>query len=243
MINTELLNALIAAATSIFVVILSQILTGSREKNRAISDERNHLRKLYIDPIRFMLAENYYRISEIYRKNERRQDLLAVTDPIEILDQDENWFVGNGCYLISSCYLTGCLFAYMHNIRSGMPFIKFSYHNDTKLLGLINKLVTDFSKNLKIYYVLQMNIGKEFYLKDENRVITYSEFCMMLKRKEKITWYQSLVNYYLRIGRGEYEHLQILLVHIRKLARLFDKMVSGGDSIGQKMLAEDEVEN
>lgn len=83
-----------------------------------------------------------------------------------------------------------------------------------------------------------MNIGKEFYIKDEKRVITYREFCALLKREENFNWYQSLINCYIEIGKGKYEKLQTLLIHIKKLAGLFDKMVSGGDSIKQKMLAE-----
>lgn len=238
MTHIELWNGIIAAGTSIFVVILSQVLINRSEKKRIINDERNHLHKLYIGPIRFMLAENYYRIYEIFKQKERRKDLLSITEPIEILDKDEDWFVGEGCYLVSSCYLTGCLFAYMQNIRNGMPFIKFSYYNDTKSLELTNKLVVDFSRDLKIYYVIQMNIGKEFYVKNEDRVITYREFCTLLKRKENFNWYQSLIDYYLRIGKGEYEQLQTLLINIKELAGVFDKMVSGGDSIKQKMLVE-----
>jgi len=53
-----------------------------------------------------------------------------------------------------------------------------------------------------------------------------------------MTWYESLINYYLRIGKGEYEQLQELLIHMKELARLIDEMVSGGDSIRQKILAE-----
>ena len=53
-----------------------------------------------------------------------------------------------------------------------------------------------------------------------------------------MTWYESLINYYLRIGKGEYEQLQELLIHMKELARLIEEMVSGGDSIRQKILAE-----
>lgn len=238
MMTVELWNAIIAASTSIFVVILSQTLISNREKKKALNDEKSHLCRLYMEPIRFMLAENYYRIYEILKEDKRRKDLLSVNDPIDILDKDEDWFVGDGCYLLSSCYLTGCLFAYLQNIRNGMPFIKHFHHNDTEILELMNKLAVDFSKNLNIFYVMQMNIGKEFYIKNENQVITYREFCGLLKRKENMIWYQSLINYYLRIGKGEYEQLQELLIHMKELARLIDEMVSGGDSIRQKILAE-----
>lgn len=237
MINVELWNAIIAAGTSVFVVILSQILINNREKKKALNDEINHVCELYIGPIRFMLAENYYRIYEIL-EGRKRSKLLSVKTSIEVLDKNEEWFVRDGCYLISSCYLMGCLLAYMQNIRNGIPFIKSSRYSDTELMERMNQLVVDFSSNLKIYYVIQMNIGKEFYIKSEERVITYREFCTLLRRREDFNWYQSLIDYYLRIGKGKSEKLSITLVHIKELSELLDKMVSGGDSIKQKMSAE-----
>ncbi len=237
----ELLNAIIAAATSLFVVILSQILIGSREKRQVTDADKNYLRRVYINPIRFMLSENYYRIYEMAEEEEKRQKLLVVESPVEVPDKDMDWFAGEGCYLISSCYLTACLFAYMENIRNGIPFFKLSYHNDTKLMELINRLVVDFSKDLKIFYVIQKNIGKEVYIKDEERVMTYKEFCTLLKDKENFIWYQSLIDFYLNIGNDR-QRQQILLGHIKELAELFDKAVSGGDSVRQKMLAEGKMQ-
>jgi len=239
--NSELLNAVIAATTSVFVVILSQLLIRNNEKRKALDADANYFRKYYINPIRFMLSENYYRLYEIMEKEEKRENLLVVDESIEVMRKNMNWFVKDGCYLISSCYFTACLFAYMENIRDGIPFLKSSYHNDTKTMELINKLVVDFSTNLNIFYVIQMNIGKELYIKEENRVRTYREFCTLLKNEENFKWYQSLIDYYLRIGNGESNQQRILLVHIKQLAKLLDKMVYGGDSIKQKMLAEGEI--
>lgn len=237
MINVELWNAIIAAGTSIFVVILSQIFISNREKKKMINDEISQFRKGYIEPIRFMLTENYYRMYEI-SKGYKKSKLNSVKASAEILDKNDDWFVKEGCYLISSCYLLGCLLAYMQNIRNSMPYIDFPNHDDTEIMKHINQLVVDFSSNLKIYYVLQMNIGEEFYIKGENRVISYREFCTLLKRKEDFSWYQSLIDYYLRIGRDECETLSTTLAHIKEFAELLDKMTSGGNSIEQKMAAE-----
>lgn len=239
--NVEILNAVIAAITSVLVVILSQLLIRNNEKGQALDDDINRFRQYYINPIRFMLSENYYRLYEILEKKEKREKLFVVDESVEVMRKNMDWFVRDGCYLISSCYFTACLFAYMENIRNGIPFLKSSYHNDTKIIELVNKLVVDFSSNLNIFYVIQMNIGKELYKKDENRVLTYREFCMILKNEENFKWYQSLIDYYLRIDNGEINQQKVLLVHIQELAKFFDKMVSGGDSIKQKMLAEGRI--
>lgn len=237
MINIELWNAIIAAGTSIFVVILSQIFISNREKKKVVNDEINQFRKVYIEPIRFMLTENYYRMYEI-SEGCKRSKLKPVRTSTEILEKNDDWFVKDGCYLISSCYLLGCLLAYMQNIRNSMPFIDFPNHADTEIMKHINQLVVDFSRNLKIYYVLQMNIGEEFYIKGVDRVISYREFCTLLRRKEDFSWYQSLIDYYLRIGEGECETLPTTLVHIKEFSELLDKMAAGGNSIEQKMSAE-----
>lgn len=245
MMNIELLNAVIAAGTSIIVVILSQVLVNYKEKKRVQEDEMNRLLKEYVNPIRFILAENYFRIRKIIdetkRNNNRNDAILKVADKVKTQNKSTEWFVGDGCYLISSCYLLACLFAYIENIRKDIPFLKLTGQKDTEIMKIINKLTAGFSKNLNIYYVIQMNIGKEVYLKEEQRIQTYREFCEFIKEEENLIWYESLIKYFIRIASGEYHETEYILMDIRELARYLDDMVSGGDSIEQKMDAECEV--
>lgn len=250
MMNDELLNAVIAAGTSVLVVILSHILIRQKEKAQIIENNEEKFFDNYVNPIRFMLAENYYRIREIIEQvkedDQEKKDknkILVVDCAEDVMNKDSSWFIADGCYLISTCYLTACLFYHMENIREGIPFFKMSRYEDTKLLELINKLVVDFSNNLNIYYVVQMNIGKEFYIKEEKRILTYREFCELLRNKDDFEWYKKLIDYYLRVEKGEYKQAEYLLIHIKELAKFLDKIVSGGDSIRQKELAEEEAKN
>lgn len=255
--NIEIINAIIAAVTSIIVVILSHILLSQNDKRQILEKNREQCRNNYINPIRFMLAENYYRMNEILErvienrqkedeenihtdKEGKNQNIFSINDASEVRYKNEDWFVNEGCYLMSSCYLTACLFAYMENLRNGIPFFKTSQKQDTRLISLVNKLVVDFSANLNIYYVIQMNIGKECYLQSEHRVLTYREFCQCIMCEENFIWYESLINYFKRIGDGEYRMAQSLLIHMEELAKYLDKIVSGGDSIKQKIVAEKE---
>lgn len=116
--NIELLNAIIAACTSIFVVILSQLLMRNSKNRQVLYEEKNNFQKVYINPIRFILSENYYRIYEILEHSDKRESILVVNKPIEVLEKDMDWFIMDGCYLMSSCYLAACLFAYMESIRN-----------------------------------------------------------------------------------------------------------------------------
>lgn len=256
MMNDGLLNAIVAASTSVLVTILSHIMIRQKEKEQIIENNQKKFFDNYVNPIRFILSENYYRISEIIelvkeierekennQKSEEENIILSVDCVEDIVNKDSSWFIADGCYLISTCYLTACLFYYMENIREDIPFFKMSRYKDTKLLKLMNKLVVDFSNNQNIYYVIQMDIGKKFYVKEEKRILTYREFCKLLRNKDDLEWYKKLIDFYLRIGKGEYKQAEYLLIHIKELAKFLDRIVSGGDSIRQKGLAEKEAKN
>ena len=156
--NIEIINAIIAAVTSIIVVILSHILLSQNDKRQILEKNREQCRNNYINPIRFMLAENYYRMNEILErvienrqkedeenihtdKEGKNQNIFSINDASEVRYKNEEWFVNEGCYLMSSCYLTACLFAYMENLRNGIPFFKTSQKQDTRLISLVNKSI------------------------------------------------------------------------------------------------------
>lgn len=240
--NTELINAVIAAATSVIVVILSQMLISLKDKKRALELETDALRKEFLNPIRFILSENYFRLQKIVKETQaetKNVKLAVIKDAGEVFYKETEWFVGEGSYLMSSCYFLGCLFAYNEKIRRDIPFFKLPKQVDTELIIRINKLVVGFSKNLNIYYAIQMNIGNEFYIKEEQRLITYREFCGEVK--ENLDWYKPLITYFLRIADGEYQETQYILEDIKEFTEYLDEIVSGGNSIQQKILAEKEV--
>lgn len=239
--NIDTINALIAAMTSLLVALLSHMLIRQKERKQLSEQENVFLSRNYINPMRFMLAENYYRIKEIMDESDkhgRNRKILIIEDASEILDKNECWFAEDGCYLLSSCYITGCLLAYMEKIRGGAPFFQMSGQKDTQLIGLINRIVIDFSSGLNIYYVIQMDIGKHFCINETGEVISYKEFCQWIRDEKNFKWYKSLIDYYLRIGRGEHENALQLLEHIKQLSGFLDNMVKGGDSIRQKLIAE-----
>lgn len=243
--NIGLLNTMIAACTSIIVVILSQVLVNYNEKKQKQKEEMNRLLKEYINPIRFILVENYFRISKIVdetKRNSNKNDaILRVEDQVRTQYKSSEWLTGEGCYLMSSCYLLACLFAYVENIRKDIPFLNLTGEKDIEIIRMINKLAAGFGKNLNIYYVIQMNIGKEVYLKEEQRTLTYKEFCNLIRKEENLIWFGSLIKYFIRIARGEYHETEYILMDIKEITRYLDEMVSGGDSIKQKIDAEREV--
>lgn len=237
--DKNLIAAFISAATSIVVVVLSHVLIAAGDNKKRRKEEIEQVQKEHLNSLRFFLEENYFRIDEILKAVEqenknRINDILIIGEPFELLEKDDEWFTGCGCYLMSTCYYAACLFAFLERIRNKMPFLKLENENDTKMAELIGHIVNDFGRNLNIYYPLQMNIGREMYRVNEQNILTYRDFCEMLKKKENLVWYYSLVNFFLRMVKSESENGKRLLKDIQALSDFLDKIVSGGNSIKQK---------
>lgn len=237
--NSDLINALIAAATSLAVVALSQFLIHIKDRSQLREKEMDAVLKEYFNPIRFMLSENYFRISRIVSEVKREgnaKKLLTVNHASEIAGKEDEWFCREGCYLVSSAYLLACMFSYIDNIRTKLSFFRLPHNTDTELIRLINKLTAEFSRG-GIYYVIQMDMGKKIS-GAETGVFSYREFCMLLKNGQDLIWYSSIIDFFLRLGRGRYQEAEYILKDIGELTHYIDHAVSGGDSIEQKMQAE-----
>ena len=240
--SSDLINALIAAGTSIAVVVLSQFLIHIKDRSQLRKKELDAVLKEYFNPIRFMLSENYFRISQIVDKVKREgsaKKLLTVNHSSEISGKDDEWFSGEGCYLVSSGYLLACMFSYIDSIRTKLSFFRLPHNTDTELIRLINKLTAEFS-TAGIYYVIQMDIGKKIY-NAETGVLSYREFCMLFKNEQDLVWYSSIIDFFLALGRGGYQKAEYILKDIEELTHYIDYAVSGDGSIEQKMRAEQEV--
>ena len=93
--NSDLINALIAAGTSLVVVVLSQFLIHIKDRSQLREKEMDAVLKEYFNPIRFMLSENYFRISQIVSEVKREgnaKELLTVNRSSEIAGKDDEWF-------------------------------------------------------------------------------------------------------------------------------------------------------
>ena len=72
----------------------------------------------------------------------------------------------------------------------------------------------------------------------ETGVLSYREFCMLLKNGQDLIWYSSIIDFFLMLGRCRYQEAEYILKDIGELTHYIDHAVSGGDSIEQKMQAE-----
>ena len=91
--------------------------------------------------------------------------------------KDAAWFTGPGCALMSSVYLTSCLFAQLKKVREDFPYLRLSATDDTRLAALLLRVQRGFLVNGGVYYVTQPSIGESVWVRGDERLLTYREFC------------------------------------------------------------------
>jgi hypothetical protein len=235
-------TALISAVTSVLVVVISHMLSVRGEIKKAERVERQSVNSKYLNPLRLYLVENHFRLSEILsRATESGQckDLLTVDSSADVSAKDAEWYNGWGTYLISSVYLTACLFAWMKKVRDNSPYLRLETSDDTRLTALMLRVSVAFLRGLGIYYVIQPSIGQDMILLSEDRLRSFREFCELLRMPTRRVWMDRLIAYYLETGRGQkLERVADAIAAIETLSSFLDKAVGGGESVKSRLEAE-----
>ena len=239
---SALATALISALTSVSVVFVSYFLSSRSDTKKAAQAERQALNARYLNPLRLQLAENRFRLTEILMRIEgsgQCDDLLTIDDPADMSDRSPEWFTGWGAYLASSAYLTAGLFAWLKKTRDSAPYLRLGSEDDTILSVLMLRVSHSFLRDQGIYYVLQPSIGQDMILAAEDRLISYREFCELLRTPERRIWLDRLIAYYLETGRGmKLDRVTDAIAAIEALSGLLDDVAGGGESVRSRLAAE-----
>lgn len=239
----EVLTAIISAVTSVLVVLVTYGLNSYREAKSKEKQESDRIISTYLNPLRFYLVENYFRLSEILQRiakdGGKHEALLYVTDVKEISKQSAEWFNGYGSYLISSCYMTARLFYQLDKIRQELSYLRLSKKDDTELITRITILSRCFRQDNGIYYLIQPSIGNDMYLASEKRLITYREFCQLLQNSETRVWFDRLLNFYVETGQGQkLKRIEDIMGAIQITSSFLDRVAGGGSSIKERLEVE-----
>ena len=218
------------------------MLSSRDERKKAARAERRELNARYLNPLRLHLAENRFRLAEILLRTEgsgRCEDLLAIDTPPDMSDRDPGWFANRGAYLASSAYLAACLFAWLKKTRDNAPYLRIGAEDDTRLSVLMLQVSHAFLRDQGIYYVLQPSIGQDMILSVEDRLISYREFCELLRTPERRVWLDRLTAYYLETGRGEkLDRVTDAINAMEALSAFLDTVTGGGESVRSRLAAE-----
>ena len=197
----------------------------------------------YLSPLRLYLVESYIRLDEIEQQiteSKEHKALYFIETPEEISTKTPSWMIGEGCYLISSCYLIACLFFTIKQLRDAVPFLKIGKNEDTELLKLMEKINIYFG-GLEggVFYVIQFSLAHDIYLSDQKRLMTYREFCEMLQEVNQRQWWDGLIKFFIRAGKGEnIKRLNLVKEAIYNLSEFLDKHIGEGNSIDSRLEAE-----
>jgi len=229
-------SALIAGLTSVIVLAGGHFLS----RVGAAREKKSQVNSLYMNPLRLFAEEAYYRLFEIKIEPEAPNWLSqSISHADELSEQEDDWYIGRGCYLISSCYFTACLFATITRLRRDIPYLQLGRNVDTELLRLTFRVSKAFLRDLGIFYVIQHTIGRQMY--NEDRLLNYREFCQLLGRREDRIWFSQLLTFYLDLGKREtkaWRRLDEALDAIWDLGNFIDRVVKGGRSIETRLISE-----
>src|ERR1700724_1515071 len=192
--DVKILAGLIAAATTIVVVPLThrlQVWIADRQ-------QRGQINSKYLNPLRLYAEEVYFRLFEISFKPGFASFLRSVQEEKELTQREDVWFTGTGCYLASSCYFTACLFASIAKVRTDIPYLRLGRKADTELLRQTFLVSRAFLQDLGIFYPIQHSIGWEMFR--DGRLLTYREFCQVLKIAKRRLWFDRLTRFYLDLA-------------------------------------------
>ncbi len=165
--------------------------------------------------------------------------LLYVDEAKAVSGKDDQWFNGEGCYLISTCYFTACLFYHIKKVGDDFAYLRLGEGNDTELSDLMFSVSRAFLQDLGIFYATQPSIGNDMYLPNEERLLSYREFSQMLQNPQSRVWFDRLINFYITAGKGNnIERLENAVSALQNLSTFLDKAVGGAKSIEKRQVAE-----
>ena len=245
-IVSVLVTVLAAVYTAVLLPSLQQYLSARAAqwmKQREEADaKREAINLTYLNPLRLWLEETYVRLQDISARlaqSDRCEALLFIDAPADVSSQEAVWFNEQGCYLVSSCYITACLFFAIKQVRENIPYLQLARQDDTELMTRMFRINHAFLRDLGIYYVTQPSIGNDVYLAAQQRLMTYREFCEMLQKPEQRVWCDRLLQFYLEVGQGKRTvNLQAALQAVHDLSQFLDAHIGQGVSITERLKAE-----
>jgi hypothetical protein len=226
------------------VVILGQWISGRYEWSRQRRAEAAEVNLRYLNPLRLQVAETAFRHDQYVATVERRGSQVGISPvatPEEVSGKSPDWFVGEGCYLVSTAYIVACLFAEMAKLREGYAYLRLpDSAADTELATLVLRVNIAFLRDQGVYYAIQYSIGRDMRLED-GRLIGYREFCERLRDPTARVWFDRLLGFYIQAGRpDQLERLHRADRALLDLGAALDRAVGGSTSLAHRFAAEGE---
>jgi hypothetical protein len=165
--------------------------------------------------------------------------LQVISDATQIVGQDPAWFAEEGCYLVSTAYLTAGLFAELVRVHDAYPFLRIRHRaRDVDLAVRIQDIQLGFAGIGGVYYAVQLAIG-EAMLNPRGKMIGYPSYCAVIAAPDTAPWHRRLLDLYVHAAQPDaHARIRAVLAAMRELATLLDEVIGTGDSLHRRLAAE-----
>ena len=189
--------------------------------------EKQQAEKEVLNLLKRYLKESQGRIGWISEKIKelKEESLFDIRTADEILRREDAWFDEESNHLLSAYYYTAVLFAMMKRVRESSPFLKLTVKDDTKMLDLLNNIVKDYMKYFKIHYMMQNSIGDLVYDEQEKKIMSYQEFCGMVRDEKELKKCEPLLECYLHVNMENVKKVDMLLKDMESLGSFLEIVV------------------
>jgi hypothetical protein len=236
-----LLAAGVAAATSLIVASFAPWVARSVEASRDRSRLAATVNLEHLAPLRQQLAEAAFRNHEVllWARRDDAHQLDCLDEFPDLQGKSTEWFAGLGCHLMSTTYLTACLFAELIRLRDAFPFLQLRDRDrDAELAALTLRVRLALAGEGGVYYAVQAAIGQDMITPD-GAVLSYPDFCTAVRDHERGVWYRQLVDFYCHVGRGErLDRLERAVAAMLELSRVLDQAVGASASVADRLREE-----
>lgn len=239
--EATLLAALISVGTSISVLLIGHLLTTRSSRAQARLVEQAEINSRYLSPLRLQTLDVEFRFREIQqqlRSSKTSEGLLALRSASEMAAKPVAWYTGEGCFMASTCYLVGGLFARLAQLRSDIPYVRLTTSDDTELLRHTHAVAVAFLQDHGVYYVIQPSIGHDMLA--DGGVVSYRQFVELLQQPDRTDWFEPIVRLVRHTGLNDDggARLQRILESLAALRVFLDHVTSGGDSMSSRLSSE-----
>lgn len=241
--SDAIFTAAVAAATSLVVAVIGPWAARSYENARERRVLISSVNLQHLAPLRQQLAEaafRHRRVLDDFRAGGR--SLLGGVDHVrDVHAKPLDWFAGEGCFLMSTCYYTARLFAEIVRLGDAYPYLRLNdKRKEAELTALVLRVRLAFAGEGGVWFAIQAAIGEDMIGAD-GRLAGYPDFCHAVQDEHRGVWYRQLIGLYRALADGQgVDRIGRTLAAMEHLSHLLDAAVGSSASVSDRLRLEDE---
>jgi hypothetical protein len=213
----NVISAVIAAAVALITALIatrSQIKRFEEQRRGEREREREEKRIAYLDPLVISATDLLAKVNRLKDELGTKEEFWRSTfQQIKTWDRNDRrefafWCNGYGAGAVTTLYVTSVYFARASRIRSELPFIQLTPHNDEALLNHLTEIREAFGGEYNLWVEIQDSLGA-YVTEPDGKIMTYKGFCTQLIDVWDHIWFTRLIDFYRDIHMKQAELIDI----------------------------------